>query len=50
MAKKPENVKSFLEGLSKKLQPIWEKEKEELLELKKAEVMTILINFTVLQL
>ncbi len=38
MAKKPENVKKFLEGLSEKLQPIWKKEREEMLELKKAEV------------
>ena len=38
MAKAPEKVKTFLDGLSVKLQPIWKKEKEEMLELKKAEV------------
>jgi len=40
MAKKPENVKKFLESLAEKLQPIWKREKEEMLQLKKDEVIT----------
>ena len=37
MAKDPETVKGFLEGLGRKMQPIWEKERKELLKLKEAE-------------
>ena len=37
MAKNPEKVKSFYESLIPKLQPIWKKEKEELLKLKEEE-------------
>ena len=38
MAKDPKTVSTFLSGLSTKLQPIWVKEKEEMLELKKKDV------------
>ena len=38
MAKDPKTVSKFLSGLSTKLQPIWVKEKEEMLELKKKDV------------
>ena len=38
MAKAPEKVATFLDELAAKLQPIWLKEKEELLQLKKDEV------------
>ena len=38
MAKNPEKVKSFYESLVPKLQPIWEKEKAEILKLKEEEV------------
>jgi len=38
MAKDPASVTNFLDDLKVKLQPLWEKEKEELLELKKLEV------------
>ena len=38
MAKDPNTVSKFLSGLSTKLQPIWVKEKEEMLELKKKDV------------
>ena len=41
MAKTPEKVNSFYESLIPKLQPIWEKEKEELLKLKEQEVIKI---------
>lgn len=37
MAKDPKVVSKFLSDLSPKLQPIWLKEKEEMLELKKKE-------------
>ena len=37
MAKDPQTVSKFLSDLSAKLQPIWLKEKEEMLELKKKE-------------
>jgi len=37
MAKNPENVKAFYESLVPKLQPIWEKEKAEILKLKEEE-------------
>ena len=39
MAKNPENVKAFYESLVPKLQPIWEKEKAEILKLKEEEVI-----------
>ena len=38
MAKSPKTVKDFLEGLATKLQPLWAKEKEEILKLKEEEV------------
>ena len=38
MAKNPEKVKSFYESLVPKLQPIWKKEKAEILKLKEEEV------------
>ena len=38
MAKSPKTVKDFLEGLATKLQPLWAKEKEEILKLKEDEV------------
>jgi len=38
MAKDPASVAKFLNDLKVKLQPLWGKEKEELLELKKLEV------------
>ena len=38
MAKNPQKVAEFLTSLCDKLQPLWKKEKEELLELKKKEV------------
>ena len=37
MAKSPENVKKFLSELAVKLQPLWQKERQELLELKEQE-------------
>jgi len=37
MAKSPKTVKDFLEGLATKLQPLWAKEKEEILKLKEDE-------------
>ena len=44
MAKNPEVVRKFSEGLAKKLQPIWEKEREELLKMKEEEV-TLSLQF-----
>ncbi len=41
MAKKPSKVKDFLKSLAAKLQPIWKKEREEMLEMKKAEVLLL---------
>lgn len=38
MAKNPQKVQSFLSGLAQKLQPIWTKERAELLKLKEEEV------------
>jgi Zn-dependent oligopeptidase len=38
MAKDPDTVSKFLSDLAVKLQPIWLKEKEEMLGLKKKEV------------
>ena len=38
MAKSPKKVKDFLDGLATKLQPLWAKEKEEILKLKEEEV------------
>jgi len=37
MAKSPKKVKDFLDGLATKLQPLWAKEKEEILKLKEEE-------------
>jgi len=37
MAKSPKTVKDFLDGLATKLQPLWAKEKEEILKLKEEE-------------
>jgi len=37
MAKSPANVKEFLENLATKMQPIWAKERQELLQLKEEE-------------
>lgn len=45
MAKHPENVKQFLEGLATKLQPIWAKEKEEFLKLKEEECKELGVEF-----
>ena len=39
MAKNPEKVATFLAKLASKLQPIWAKEKEAMLALKKEEVL-----------
>ena len=39
MAKNPENVKSFLEALSPKLQKLWQKEREVILKYKEEEFM-----------
>ena len=41
MAKDPQTVSKFLSDLSAKLQPIWLKEKEEMLELKKKEASQV---------
>lgn len=38
MAKNPENVSQFLTELAAKLQPLWEKERVDMLNLKKEEV------------
>ena len=43
MAKSGEKVKDFLVDISKKLQPIWKEEREEMLQLKKEEVIPYLI-------
>lgn len=40
MAKTPENVAKFNADLAQKLQPIWKKELQEMLELKEADVNT----------
>ena len=45
MAKNPDNVKSFLKDLKIKLQNLWSKEKEKMLELKKAESKKLGIEF-----
>jgi len=37
MAKSPQTVKAFLENLAAKLQPVWEKERQEMLSLKEEE-------------
>ena len=50
MAKDPKTVSKFLSDLSTKLQPIWLKEKEEMLELKKKEASFRLIFQTLMQL
>ena len=46
MAKSGEKVKDFLVDISKKLQPIWKEEREEMLQLKKEEVMSYFHMFT----
>ena len=38
MAKSPKTVKDFLEGLATRLQPLWAKERQEILKLKEEEV------------
>ena len=45
MAKNPETVKQFLADLSSKLKVLWNKEKEVMLELKKAEAEELGFNF-----
>ena len=45
MAKNPDNVKSFLKDLKIKLQNLWSKEKEKMLELKEAESKKLGIEF-----
>ena len=50
MAKDPKTVSKFLSDLSTKLQTIWLKEKEEMLELKKKEASFRLIFQTLMQL
>jgi Zn-dependent oligopeptidase len=39
MAKNPETVRSFLDSLAAKLQPLWKKEREEFLKLKKEDCL-----------
>ena len=46
MAKNPERVGAFLSGLAAKLQPIWAKEREEMLQLKEAECREHNISFS----
>lgn len=45
MAQNPENVSQFLTGLAAKLQPLWQKERVDMLNLKKEEVIIISIYF-----